>query len=275
MTEQKSKIIESVNYLKENLKLKKYPSVCIVTYKNPLFLKEFELIKRIKYADIPPRFDNVYSNDGELIYAKMKNSSKYFFILNGRFNNYDGYSMRDIAHPIYALKELGVSTAILIEDTGYLNPRYSVGDIAMIYDHINLMGGNPLIGQNDETLGTRFPDMSNAYDSALFKKIEKVFIRQKFTFYPAVFLGIMGPQSETEAECRFYRDTGADVLGYGIVPENIAVVHSGMKCAAFGLCTRELVADRMDETSPEEYFKNRTSAEKNFGKILPVILNVI
>ncbi|MFI5145485.1 MAG: purine-nucleoside phosphorylase, partial [Ignavibacteria bacterium] len=134
MTEQKSKITESVKFIKEKFKLNNYPSAGIIVYKDALFLKEFEIIKRIKFPDIPPAFDNVNSNEGELLYAKQKGSSKYFLILNGRFNFYNGYSMRDIAHPVYVLKELGVKNLILLEDVGSLNPRYSVGDIALVYD---------------------------------------------------------------------------------------------------------------------------------------------
>lgn len=275
MTEQKSKITESVNFIKEKLKLKKYPAAGIITYRDPLFIKEFEIIKRIKYSEIPPGFDCAHSNDGELLYAKLKRSSKYFFILNGRFNFYRGYSMRDIAHPVYVLKELGVKNVLLFEDTGGLNPRFSIGDITLVYDHINLMGGNPLIGKNDESLGPRFPDMSNAYDNELYKRIKEVLIQRKFTFYPAVFLGIIGPQGETEAECRFYRDTGTDIVGYGIVPENIAAVHCSMKCAAIGLVSRDLVADRMNEIDRNEYIRNRVLAEKNLGKVLFNILNTI
>ena len=275
MTEQKSKIIESAKFIGEKLDIKKYPSTAIITWKNPLFLKEFEIKKRIKYSDIPPVSGIANSNEGELLYAKLKGSTKYFLILNGRFNFYDGYSMRDISHTVYVLKELGLKNLVLVEDVGSLNPRYSAGDIALVYDHINLMGGNPLIGKNDETLGPRFPDMSEAYNKDLYKNIEKSLIQQKFTFYSAVFLGIIGPQSETEAECRFYRETGADILGYGIVPENIAAVHCGLKCAAIGLVSRELVADRMEEITGEDYLKNRSSAEKNLGKVLRFILNSI
>jgi purine-nucleoside phosphorylase len=183
--------------------------------------------------------------------------------------------MRDVSHYIYVLKQLGVKTVILIDEVGHLNPRFSVGGLALIYDHINLMGDNPLIGENDDTLGPRFPDMSNPYDDTIYKRVEKLLIDKKYKFYPSVYLGVMGPETETEAECRFYRDIGADVVGYSIVPENLAAVHSGLKCLAFGMISRELVADRLKEISEEEQYKNRLEAEREFSPILKDIVSML
>jgi purine-nucleoside phosphorylase len=137
------------------------------------------------------------------------------------------------------------------------------------------MGDNPLIGENDDSLGTRFPDMSNPYDEKWYNNIAAFLREKKFEYSPSVYLGITGPETETEAECRFYREIGADVLGYSLVPENIAMVHSGMKCAAFCMLTRELVADRLTEISPEEKNKNRTKAEKAFAPILTDLINLV
>jgi purine-nucleoside phosphorylase len=155
--------------------------------------------------------------------------------------------MRDIGHLIYTLKLLGIRKLISVEEVAHLNPRFGCGELALIYDHINLMGDNPLIGENDESLGVRFPDMSNAYDRDLYGRIYKVFQDNKVKINESVYLGIIGPQTETEAETRFYREIGTDVLGYSLAPENIASVHSGIRFAAIGLITRELIADKMLE----------------------------
>src|SRR5205814_10573375 len=138
----------------------------------------------------------------------------------GHFNFYQGYSMRDAVHPIYMLKKLGVNEILIIDEAGRLNPKFHAGGVALIYDHINFMGDNPLIGENDSTIGPRFPDMSNPYDAKLYAKIEKFLIENKFKFYPSVYIGVTGPETESEAECRFYREIGSDVLGYVLVPEN-------------------------------------------------------
>ncbi len=248
MTEQKRRITESVNYIRSKSPFKKNVSLALITYRDAAFLKEFVVHKRIKFSEIPPLFNGSDRENGdEFLFASLKNTKKDVYILNGRLNFYEGYSMRDAAHPVYVLKALGVKTLLMIDEVGYLNPRFETGGVSLIYDHINLMGDNPLIGENDNSLGTRFPDMSNSYDEAIYGKIEKILIEKKFKFYPSVYLGITGPETETEAECRFYREIGSDVLGYGIVPENLAAIHAGLKCAAFGMISRELVADRLNE----------------------------
>lgn len=275
MTEQKTRILESVNYIKEHSPFKKNPSVAVVSYNNPLLLKYLHVIKKIDYAAIPPEFRKGKAEGGQLIFANEKNSKREFYFLNGRFNYFEGHGMRDAAHPVYVLKELGVKTIIFIDEVGHLNPRFKTGGVSFIYDHINLMGDNPLIGENDYTLGPRFPDMSNPYDDSLFRKLENLFLEKQIKVYPSVYLGITGPETETEAECRFYREIGADVLGYSLVPENIAAVHAGIKCIAFGMISRELVADRLQEIGYEEQRNNRIKAEKYFNAIFPVIIGMV
>jgi purine-nucleoside phosphorylase len=275
MTEQKTRILESVNYIKERSPFKKSPAVAVISYYNPLFLKNLQVQKRIDYTDIPPNFGREKTGGGDFIFAFEKTKKREFYLLNGRFNYYEGYTMRDTAHPIYVLKELGVKTIIFIDEVGHLNPRFKLGGVSFIYDHINMMGDNPLIGENDYTLGPRFPDMSNPYDDNLYRKLENLFLDLQFKVFPSVYLGITGPETETEAECRFYREIGADVLGYSLVPENLAAVHSGIKSVAFGMISRELVADRLKEIGYEEQRNNRLKAEKNFNAIFPEIIGFI
>jgi purine-nucleoside phosphorylase len=276
MTIQKKRITESVNYILPRNPFKDKIDLALITYYNPAFLKLFKIRERIGYEFIPPGFESEGKDDeGELIFAEEFKTKRKLLILNGRFHYYNGYTMRETAHYIYILKALGVKTVILVGEAGHLNPRFQTGGVSFIYDHINLMGDNPLIGENDDSLGPRFPDMSNAYDKKLYTKAEHLLIENKFRFYPSVYLGIPGPETETEAECRFYRDIGADVLGYSLVPENIAAVHAGLKVIAFGMITRELVADRLVEISEEEKNRNRLKAEKEFGKILPKIVGIL
>jgi purine-nucleoside phosphorylase len=275
MTEQKKYIKESLNYILSKSPFKKIPSLAIVTYKGHSLIKEFAVKKKLNFADIPPHMLDDKNEEGEFIFAELRGKRREVIILNGRHSFYEGYSMRGAAHPVYVLREMGVKTLLLIDEVGFLNPRFSVGGVSLIYDHINLMGDNPLIGENDNTLGPRFPDMSNAYDESLNNRIEKLLIERKFKYYPSVYLGITGPETETEAECRFYREIGSDVLGYSLVPENLAANHCGLKCAAFGMISRELVADRLKEIPEEEQRKNRLKAEKNFGLVFKDIVCIL
>ncbi len=275
MTEQKQSIQLSADYIRKNSPFKGSVNFAVITYYNPSFLKDYKVIKKIKYSDIPPAFSGDGDNTGEFIFASSKNGKKNFYILNGHLNFFNGYKMREAAHPVYVLNELGVKNVIIIDEAGFLNPRFKVGGVSLVYDHINLMGDNPLIGENDNSIGTRFPDMSDPYDEKWYNNIAEYLREKKFEYFPAVYLGVTGPETETEAECRFYREIGADVLGYSLLPENLAVVHSGMKCAAFAMLTRELVADRLTEISLEGKNKNRLKAEKAFTPVLEELISLV
>ncbi|CAF4863624.1 unnamed protein product, partial [Rotaria sp. Silwood1] len=146
---------------------------------------------------------------------------------------------------------------------------------------INLMGDNPLIGKNDDELGVRFPDMSNAYDRKLFDKVYKVLQDNKVRINESIYIGTTGPESETDAEARFYREIGGDVVGYSTAAENITAVHCGLKHVALGLITRDLVADKMMEDSRDDKEKSKSKkkalayAESVAGKVLKEIVKHI
>lgn len=272
MTNQLKRIQESSEYLRNKIPKKFTPEIALITEKDFDLPKDFKVLSEIKFEKIPPDFENAPKNPGSIQFAKV--GDKDVIIFRGRFHYYDGVNMRDIGHTIYVLKNLGIKKIISIDEVSQLNPRYKTGELVLIYDHINLIGDNPLIGKNDDTLGLRFPDMSNAYDKDLFKTIVDVFRKNILKINESVYLGITGPSSETDAEARFYRESGAEVLGYSIVPENIAAVHAGMKYAAIGLLTRELVADKMieDGRSDKQKSKDRKENLKQSGKVLSKIL---
>lgn len=280
MTEQRKRILESVKYIKQNIPAKLKPKVALIIDDNYALPYGINVLKKLEYRDIPPKFGNVEKeNNGKLLFAKA--GSRDILIFKGRFFFYEGYSMRDIGHIIYIMSHLGIEKILSIDEVGNLNPRFECGELALIYDHINLMGDNPLIGENDEELGIRFPDMSNAYDSKLFERIYKIFQENKVKINESVYLSIIGPQTETEAETRFYRDIGSDVLGYALAPENITAVHAGIKFAAIGLITRDLIADRMleDKRNPDEKRKeeqnNRRYTHTELNKILVKIIKTL
>ena len=280
MTEQRKKILESVKYIKQSIPAKLKPKTALIVDENYAIPYGINVLKKLDYKDIPPKFENVEKeNRGRLLFAKTGNRD--ILIFKGRFFFYEGFSMRDIGHIIYIMSYLGIDKILSIDEVGNLNPRFECGELALIYDHINLMGDNPLIGENDEELGIRFPDMSNAYDSKLFERIYKIFQENKVKINESVYLSIIGPQTETEAETRFYRDIGSDVLGYALAPENITAVHAGIKFAAIGLITRDLIADRMledrrtaDEKKKEEQ-NNRRYAHTELNKILVKIIKTL
>jgi purine-nucleoside phosphorylase len=280
MTEQRKKILESVEYIKKHIPKKFNADTALIIESYHRISDGFKILSKIDYNIIPPGFENTDVNKtGSLQFVKIGNKS--IIIMKGRFHFYDGISMRDLSHVIYVLKHLGVKKIISIDEVAYLNPRFNCGELALIYDHINLMGDNPLIGENDDELGLRFPDMSNAYDVEQFEVAYSVYQDNRMKMNESVYLGTIGPETETEAEARFYREIGSDVVGYSLVPENITAVHNSIKFLGIGLITRELIADKMleDESTEAEKEKSRKKylrkCEVELNKILGSILKKI
>ncbi|MBN1634055.1 MAG: purine-nucleoside phosphorylase [Ignavibacteria bacterium] len=276
MTEQKKKVIISKKYLDKFIPYNFKPETAIITnsnYKLPSYLK---ILKKINLNSIPPAIDIKDDIKRYFIFAKFR--TKSIIIINGRYHFYEGATMRELGHYIYLLKVIGIRKIISIDEVANLNPRFKPGEIALVYDQINLMGDNPLIGENDETLGIRFPDMSNAYSSDLFNKAYKIFQNLKIKINESVYLGLIGPESETEAEARFYREIGSDIAGYSLIPENISAVHSGIKFSGICMITRDIIADKIAEdnsSEKEKQFMKSKSFKKAKEKSDLILKNIL
>jgi purine-nucleoside phosphorylase len=276
MGEQKDKITDSADYIKQFFPKNFKPETALILD------ADINLPAKIKYNNVVDLAELSYDfskpvEAGNHFIMTAKCGKKDLLIYKNRLHFYDGFSMQDIGHIIYILKFCGVKKILSIDEAGHLNPRLETGDFTLIYDHINLMGDNPLIGPNDNEIGVRFPDMSDAYSSKLLNRASKVLIDNKIKVNESVYIGLIGPASETDAEARFYREIGADVAGYSLVPENIAAVHSGVRFAGIGLITRNLVADVMmeDKRSEDEIEKDRKKALKKSNEFLNDVLEEI
>ena len=129
-------------------------------------VNEIEIVQTLKYSDIPNfPVSTVEGHKGQLIFGKL--GGKNIMAMQGRFHFYEGYGMKEVTFPVRVMNDLGIKTLFVSNASGGLNPGFKVGDIMMISDHINMFGDNPLMGPNLSELGTRFPDMSEAYDSHL------------------------------------------------------------------------------------------------------------
>ena len=198
----------------------------------------------VPYADIPhfPR-STVESHAGELHLGSL--AGRRVAVMKGRVHYYEGYTMQQVAFPVRVLRELGCATLIVTNAGGGMNPDMPAGTIVVTTDHINLMGDNPLIGPNDDTLGPRFPDMSEPYSRELVALAERVALELKQPLQRGVFVAVPGPNLETAAEYRFLRAAGADVVGMSLVPENIVAVHGGMRVLAFNVVTDACLPDAL------------------------------
>lgn len=198
----------------------------------------------VPYADIPhfPR-STVESHAGELHLGTL--AGRRVAVMKGRVHYYEGYTMQQVAFPVRVLRELGCHTLIVTNAGGGMNPDMPAGTIVVTTDHINLMGDNPLIGPNDDSLGPRFPDMSEPYSRELIALAERTALELKQPLQRGVFVAVPGPNLETAAEYRFLRAAGADVVGMSLVPENIVAVHGGMRVLAFNVVTDACLPDAL------------------------------
>jgi purine-nucleoside phosphorylase len=196
----------------------------------------------VPYRDIPHfPVSTVESHAGEMHLGTLAGHA--VAIMKGRVHYYEGYNMQQVAFPVRVLKALGCDTLVLTNAVGGMNPDMPAGTITVTTDHINLMGDNPLIGPNDDSLGPRFPDMSEPYSRALVRLAESVALEGRIPLQRAVFVAVPGPNLETAAEYRFLRWAGADVVGMSVVPENIVAVHGGQRVLAFNVVTDACLPD--------------------------------
>jgi purine-nucleoside phosphorylase len=192
--------------------------------------------------------------------------------MNGRVHFYEGYSMQDVTFPTRVMKYLGAKTLIVSNAVGGMNKFYKKGDIAIIADHINLMGDNPLIGPNDDSIGTRFPDMSEPYSNKLMDLAEKVALENRIKVHRSVFVGVAGPNLETKAEYRFLSGIGADTVGMSTVPEVLVAVHMKMKVLGFSVITDMCLPDALKPADHIEIMKAAQKAEPNLTKLVKEVL---
>src|SRR5438445_11111889 len=207
--------------------------------------RELTVATRIPYQEIPGfPLSTVESHAGELLFGTL--AGRRVVAMQGRFHRYEGYTLQQIALPVRVLRRLGAGILVVSNACGGMHPLWSPGDLMLIADHINLMGDNPLIGPNDETLGPRFPDMSEPYPRALVELAERAALELQMPLPRAVFVGVAGPNLETAAEYRFLRWIGADVVGMSLVPENLVAVHGGQQVLAFNVVTDACLPDRLE-----------------------------
>jgi purine-nucleoside phosphorylase len=214
----------------------------------------------IPYEEIPywPRTTAI-GHAGRLILGTLEGVQ--VVAMQGRVHYYEGYTMEEITFPVRIFGELGVKTLFATNASGGINLGYAPGDLITVYDHINYMGTNPLIGTNDDRWGPRFPDMTYAYDRDYIEILLDVAARNGITLHKGVYIAFTGPSYETPAEIRMARLLGADLVGMSTVPEVIVANQMGMRVAvvscvsnyAAGVTAERLthqeVMDRMGEAA--------------------------
>ncbi len=185
----------------------------------------------VPYKDIPEwPVSTVIGHQGHLVIGKFE--SKEVIVMQGRVHYYEGYSMSQVALPVRVLERLGVEILIVTNAAGAVNPNFTPGDLMLITDHINLIGMaglNPLRGPNIDEIGTRFPDMSRAYDPGLTDLARKVALDENIALQEGIYICLAGPSFESPADLRFLRIIGAEAVGMSTIPEVITARHGGMR----------------------------------------------
>jgi len=236
--------------------------------------KQIKTEVTIPYEKIPnfPR-STVETHAGNLVVGTFNGVP--VAAMEGRFHAYEGYDPKQITFPVRVIKALGAEMLVVSNACGGMNPQYRQGDIMVIEDHINLLGINPLVGINDDRLGSRFPDMCEPYDKKLIDMALEVARKENFTAHKGVYVGVLGPNLETRAEYRFLRGIGADVVGMSTVPEVLVAVHCGMKVLGLSIVTDMALPDALKPGNVEEIIATANAAEPKLTKIVCGVLEAL
>jgi len=264
------KIIETTDFLKSKGIVDPEAGVILGTGLGGLTTK-IENSLEIDYRDIPNfPVSTVEGHDGKLIFGSFGN--KKIVAMKGRFHYYEGYGPEQIALPIRVLKYLGIRYLFLSNAAGGVNPTFQIGDIMIITDHINLMP-NPLVGQNDDRIGVRFPDMSDVYDRSLIDKAVRIAGENRISIQKGVYLGTPGPTFETLAEYKYFRKIGADSVGMSTVPEVIVARHMKLPCFAVSIITDLGIEGKIEYITHEMVQNEAEKAEARMTMIMTALIS--
>ncbi|HEV7127673.1 MAG TPA: purine-nucleoside phosphorylase [Ktedonobacterales bacterium] len=239
--------------------------------------------RRIAYAEIPgfPQ-STVQGHAGQLVLGRF--AGVPVAALQGRFHLYEGYTPGQVVLPVRVLGLLGARILIVTNAAGGLRSSFQAGDLMLIRDHIgipNLAGMNPLVGPNDEQMGTRFPAMTHAYDAQLREHAHVAAGEQRIVLHEGIYVMVSGPTFETPAELRYLRGMGGDAVGMSTVPEVVAAVHMGLRVLAISCITNVALpdaphapdeADVVPEPSHAEVIATAQSAGVRLATLIAAIL---
>jgi purine-nucleoside phosphorylase len=232
-----------------------------------------ELTHRIEipYGDIPnwPR-STAIGHAGKLVFGKLEDLE--VAVMSGRAHLYEGYSPAEVVFGVRVLAKLGVRAMVFTNAAGGINPSFERGGLVLISDHINLQGSNPLAGPNDETLGPRFPDMSEAYSKLFRETARKTAAELGFDLKEGVYAAVLGPSYETPAEIRYLRAIGADLVGMSTAAEVIAANHMGVKVLGVSCVTNMAAGLAPHKISHEEVLEAGVMVRDTLVRFLKALL---
>ncbi|MEN8221768.1 MAG: purine-nucleoside phosphorylase [Acidobacteriota bacterium] len=267
------KIVEASEFIKRKIDVVPEAGVVLGSGLGD-FADEVDKSVVIPYDDIPHfKKVKVKGHAGNLVAGMV--SGKAVVVLQGRYHFYEGHDIRDIVFPVRVLCSLGIKDLIITNAAGGINGAFTPGDLMVITDHINLMGENPLTGDNDERLGPRFPDMSSIYDNTQSEKIISTARSLSISVKSGVYAGLMGPSYETPAEIRMLKAIGADSVGMSTVPEAIAAKHMGMNVMGVSCITNYAAGITDQPLDHKEVTETADRVKEDFINLLTRVVGIL
>ena len=264
------KVLKTSNYLKKRINIK--PTVGIILGSGlGSLVDKVENKVVIQYKNIPyfPQ-SKVSGHSYNLVFGNIGKTN--VVIMQGRFHYYEGYSLRELTFPIYVLKELGITDLIVTNACGGINTNFKPGDLMLIKDHINMLGNNPLIGDNDERFGPRFPDMSEAYSKEKISLATTIANKLNIDIKEGVYALYSGPSYETAAEITAYKNLGADAVGMSTVPEVIVANYLKIKVLGISCITNMATGISKTKHSHQEVLEVANVASSKLCKLVEEII---
>lgn len=264
---------QAVKYIQEQIKEFK-PQIGIILGSGlGDFADDYESVT-IPYKDIPGfENSNVKGHKGQLVFAEI--NGKKLVMMQGRYHFYEGHSMKTVTYPVKVMRKLGVETLIITNAAGAVDGSFIPGELMFITDHINFMGTNPLIGLNDDSLGTRFPDMSEIYSKDLIEIAEDTAEALAVEYQKGVYLATTGPSYESPAEIKMFRTLGADAVGMSTVPEAIIAKWAGMQVLGISCLTNYAAGISDRALNHQEVIDTANRVKDNFKKLLSELIKRI
>lgn len=265
-------IKQTAKFLVEKTRFKPETGIILGTGLGGL-VKEIKAEHVIPYQTIPNfPISTVEGHSGKLIFGTIE--GRKVVAMQGRFHYYEGYDMEQVVFPVRVMKMLGIKRLFVSNASGGVNPKFRIGDLMIITDHLNLFPDNPLRGKNDSELGPRFPDMSEAYDHDMIKDAKKIAQKNKIKVQTGVYAGLPGPTLETPAEYLWMRKIGADTVGMSTVPEVIAARHMDIPCFAISIITDLGVPGKIVKVTHEEIQKVAEKAEPKMTFLMKELIRL-
>lgn len=235
------------------------------------FTEDIDIKYILEYSTIPNfPVSTVQGHKGALVFGTI--GTKNVVAMQGRFHYYEGYDMKQVTFPVRVMKHLGIEKLIVSNASGGVNPKYKVGSVVIIKDHINLMPEHPLRGKNDERFGERFVNMSEPYSKAMIDKAKQIANTLNIEVHDGVYLGLQGPTFETLAEYKMVKILGADCVGMSTVPEVIVARHMNMQCFGLSVITDMGDEENIDEVNHQEVLKAAKQAEPHVRNLIKELI---